>query len=125
MPYIGQSLPRTGDRRLLTGTGRYVHDVRIPGTAHAAFVRSPHAHARVVGIDTAAALALPGVLAVYTGADVAAMMAPQVAGAEMLPGRSIQRWPLATDRVRFVGDPVAVVVAEDGYIARDAAELVA
>ena len=125
MPYIGESLPRTGDRRLLTGTGRYVDDVRIPGTAHAAFVRSPHAHARVVGIDATAALALPGVLAVYSGADVAEMMTPQVAAAEMLPGRSIQRWPLATDRVRFVGDPVAVVVAEDGYVARDAAELVA
>ncbi|MFN8536725.1 MAG: hypothetical protein U0232_04530 [Thermomicrobiales bacterium] len=53
--YIGQSMPRTGDRRLLTGAGRYVDDVRIPGTAHAAFVRSPHAHARVVSIDAAAA----------------------------------------------------------------------
>lgn len=125
MPYIGQSLPRTGDRRLLTGAGRYVDDVREPGAAHAAFVRSPHAHARVVRIDTAAALALPGVLAVYTGADVAAMMAPQTAGVDMLPGRSIERWPLATDRVRFVGDPVAVVVAEDSYVARDAAGLVA
>ena len=124
-PYVGQSIPRAGDRRLLTGTGRYVDDVQVPGTAYAAFVRSPHAHARVVGIDTAAARALPGVLAVYVGADVASMMAPQVAEAELLPGRSIRRWPLATDRVRFVGDPVAVVVAADRYVARDAAELVA
>ena len=125
MAYIGQSLPRTGDRRLITGAGRFVDDVRVPGAAHAAFVRSPHAHARVVGIDAAAARAVPGVLAIYTGAEVAEMMAPQVAEAELLPGRSIRRWPLATDRVRFVGDPVAVVVAEDGYVARDAAALVA
>ena len=66
-PYIGQSIPRAGDRRLLTGAGRYVDDVQIPGTAYAAFVRSPHAHARMVGIDATAARALPGVLAVYTG----------------------------------------------------------
>lgn len=110
---------------MITGAGRFVDDVRLPGTAHAAFVRSPHAHARVLGIDAAAARALPGVVAVFTGAEVAAIMAPQVAEADLLPGRSIRRWPLATDRVRFVGDPVAVVVAEDGYIARDAAELVA
>ncbi len=124
-PYIGQSIPRAGDRRLLTGAGRYVDDVLIPGTAYAAFVRSPHAHARVLAIDATAALALPGVVAVYTGADVVALLAPQVSEAELLPGRSIRRWPLATDTVRCVGDPVAVVVAEDRYIARDAAELVA
>ena len=68
MSYIGQSLPRTGDRRLLTGTGRYVDDVQLPSTAHATFVRSPHAHAQVANINAAAALAQPGVLAVYTGA---------------------------------------------------------
>lgn len=125
-PYVGQSIPRANDRRLLVGAGRFVDDVPVPGVAHAAIVRSPHAHARILGIDTAAARALPGVLGVYTGAEVAAMLRPQVVeGGDLLPGRVLRRWPLATGRARFVGDAVAVVVAEDGYLAKDAAALVA
>ena len=125
-PFIGQSVPRGGDRRLLVGAGRFVDDVRLPGTAHAAFVRSPHAHAAIRGIDCAAARAHPGVLGVWTGVEIGALLRPQVVeGGELLPGRTIRRWPLATDRVRFVGDAVAVVVAEDAYTARDAAALVA
>jgi carbon-monoxide dehydrogenase large subunit len=124
-PFVGQSIPRGGDRRLLIGAGRFVDDIRVPGTVHAAFVRSPHAHALVRAIDSTAALAHPGVLGVWTGAEVAALLRPQVVeGGELLPGRRIERWPLATDRVRFVGDPVAVVVATDRYVARDAAALV-
>ena len=124
--FVGQSVPRGGDRRLLIGAGRYVDDVRLPGTLHVAFVRSPHAHATIRGIDDAAALAHPGVVAVLTGEAVVAILQPQVvAGGELLPGRTIRRWPLATDRARFAGDPVAAVVAEDHYSARDAAALVA
>lgn len=125
-PYVGQSVPRANDRRLLTGVGRYVDDVRQTGSAHAVIVRSPHAHALIRSIDSAAARALPGVLGVFTGAEITGLLRPQVAeGGDLLPGRVLRRWPLATDRVRFVGDAVAVVVAEDGYIARDAAALVA
>ncbi len=125
-PFVGQSIPRGGDRRLLTGAGRYVDDIHLPGTAHAAFVRSPHAHALVRAIDRAAALAHPGVLGVWTGAEVATLLRPQIVeGGDLLPDRRIVRWPLATDRVRHVGDPVAVVIAESRYAARDAAALIA
>lgn len=124
-PFIGQSVPRGGDRRLLTGAGRFVDDIQVPGTTHAVFVRSPHAHAAIGRIESAAALAHPGVLGVWTGAAVAALLRPQIAeGGELLPGRRIVRWPLATDYVRFVGDAVAVVVAEDRYAAHDAAALI-
>ncbi len=124
-PYVGQSIPRANDRRLLVGAGRFTDDVRLPGTAHAVIVRSPLAHAAIRGIETGAARACPKVMAVLTGAEVAALLRPQVMeGGELLPGRTIERWPLATDRVRFVGDAVAVVVAEDEASARDAAALV-
>jgi carbon-monoxide dehydrogenase large subunit len=123
--YVGRSVRRIGDRRLVTGAGRYVDDIRLPGMLHAALVRSPHAHALIRGIDASAAARLPGVVAVYTGEEVAAWTNPQVAGAELLPGRELRRHPLAVGRARFAGDPVAVVVAEDPYVARDAATLVA
>src|SRR5919202_406344 len=122
--YVGRRVRRIGDRRLVTGAGQYVDDVRLPGTLHAAFVRSPHAHATIRGVDASAALALPSVAAVYTGEDLPAMMQPQVAGAELLPGRELRRYPLARERARYYGDAVAVVLADDPYVARDAAALV-
>ncbi len=122
--YVGRPVRRVGDGRLVTGAGRYVDDVRLPGVLHAAIVRSPHAHAVIKGIDPSAALRLPGVVAVYSGADVAALVRPQTVEAELLPGRVLRRYPLAPDRVRFVGDAIAVVVAEDAYVARDALDLI-
>lgn len=122
--YVGQSVRRVNDERLITGAGTYVDDVHLPGTVHAVIVRSPYAHAEIRGIETEPAHQAPGVVAVLTGEDVLGFVAPQVVQAELLPGRVLRRYPLATDRVRFVGDAVAVVVAEDAYAARDAAALV-
>ncbi|MGN6674101.1 MAG: xanthine dehydrogenase family protein molybdopterin-binding subunit, partial [Thermomicrobiales bacterium] len=120
-PYIGQSVPRRNDRRLLTGAGTYVDDVHLPGTLHAAFVRSPHAHARILSVDTTAAREAPGVVAVFTGAEVAQLLRPQVAETEPPVSRTLRQWPLAVERARYFGDAVAVVVADDAYRARDAA----
>ena len=125
--YTGASIKRSEDPRILTGAGRYVDDIRLPGMLHAAFVRSPLPHARVLSVDVEAARALPGVVAVLTGADLEAMTVP---GPD--PLLSLMRWTgpspeftlLATDKVRLVGDPVAVVVAESRYLAEDGCELV-
>jgi len=122
--YIGKPLARKEDRRLLTGTGRYIDDIEIPGALHACFVRSPHAHARIRAIDAGAARAMPGVITVVTGHELAQWttrlrMAPPIAG--LLP---VEMTTLPIDRVRFQGDPVACVVAIDRYVAEDAAEQV-
>jgi carbon-monoxide dehydrogenase large subunit len=121
MRFVGQSVRRVEDHRILTGRGRYVDDVRLPHMLHAAFVRSPFAHAGVEGIDTSAASAAPGVVAVFTGEDVRAH-----AITSMMAG--LAKWPvfhpMATDKVRFAGDPVAMVVAESRHQAEDACELV-
>ena len=121
---VGSSTLRVEDLRILTGRGRYVDDVTLPGMLHAAFVRSPLPHARIVSIDVSAALALDGVAAVYTGADMAANttgVAPLVApeGYRFEPILA-----LAVDKARFVGDPVAIVVADSRYVAEDACELI-
>lgn len=123
--HIGTHQPRKEDQRLLTGRGRYVDDIEVPGALHACFVRSPHAHARILAIDSAAAQALPGVVAVVTGKDLAAWttrlrMAPPIEGLQPM-----EMDTLPTDKVRFQGDPVACVVAVDRYVAEDAAEQVA
>ena len=122
--YAGARIARVEDPRLLTGHGTYVDDVVRPGMLHACFVRSPFARARIVGIDASAALALDGVHAVFTAAD----LNPGVHEAWFaLAGKDVPdspRPPLAEDEVRFVGDLVALVVAEDRYIAEDAADLV-
>ncbi len=125
--YTGASIKRSEDPRILTGGGRYVDDVKLPGMLHAAFVRSPLAHARVLAVDAAAARALPGVVAVFTGADLEEITIPgpdpllaMMGGGGPMPEYSL----LATDKVRFVGDPVAVVVAESRYLAEDGCELV-
>src|SRR4029453_4392370 len=107
------------DPRLLTGRGRYVDDVTVPGMLHAHFVRSPFAHAQIKGIDVAAARRYPGVVAVYTGAEMQAMTHPFMG---FLPLPDLYHplyYALAVDRARVVGDPVALIVAESRYIAED------
>jgi aerobic carbon-monoxide dehydrogenase large subunit len=125
--YTGASIRRSEDPRILTGAGRYVDDIKLPGMLHAAFVRSPLAHARVLSVDVSAARALPGVVAAFTGAELEEMTVPGpdalsalMGGAGPTPEFSL----LATDKVRFVGDPVAIIVAESRYLAEDGCELV-
>ena len=127
---IGARVQRVEDRRLLTGGGRYVDDVMLPGMCHGVIVPSPHAHARILSIDTAAAVQAPGVICVLTGADA------QADGVKGMPAFAYPKdwggpesyktlWPiLVKDRVRCVGDRVAFVVAETPRQARDAADLV-
>jgi carbon-monoxide dehydrogenase large subunit len=125
--YTGASIKRSEDPRILTGAGRYVDDIKLPGMLHAAFVRSPLAHARVLAVDTAAARSLPGVVAVLAGAELEAMTVPGPDAFSSLmgaPGPTPEFTLLATDKVRFVGDPVAVVIAESRYLAEDGCELV-
>jgi carbon-monoxide dehydrogenase large subunit len=135
---IGQPLLRNEDMRLLTGRGEYSDDVNLDGQAYAAFVRSPHAHASIIKIDSSAALAVPGVIAVLTGADWIAdghapiPHSPIPSGGDGL-GMNEEKWskvyvglnyPMAPDRPRFVGEAVAMVIAETAALARDATELV-
>jgi aerobic carbon-monoxide dehydrogenase large subunit len=125
--YTGASIKRSEDPRILTGAGRYVDDIKLPGMLHAAFVRSPMAHARVLSVDVSAARALPGVVAVLTGAELEEMTVPGPDALTTLLGATgpVPEYTLlATDKVRFVGDPVAVVVAESRYLAEDGCELV-
>jgi carbon-monoxide dehydrogenase large subunit len=125
---IGASLRRKEDQRFLTGRGRYTDDISRPGQLHAYFLRSPHAHARIRGIDVSKAQAAPGVAAVFTGADakpigglICGWMIHSKDGSPMKAG--VHR-PLAEDKVRYVGDHVAMVVAETYAQAKDAAELI-
>jgi carbon-monoxide dehydrogenase large subunit len=126
--YIGAPVPRREDARLLTGRGTFVDDLPMPGVAHAAMVRSPHAHARVRGIDATAARALPGVLAVVTAADVADIQKPWPARMPSpVPGTRLRhgvRHTLPVTKVRHAGEVVAAVVAESRALAEDACELV-
>ncbi len=123
--YVGTRILRTEDPRFLTGRARYTDDVRLPGLLEAAFLRSPHAHARINGIDVGRAQALPGVYGVYTGADLARVLQPFVS---TVPGRTdvrpLTQHALTIDKARHVGDPVAVVVAESRYVAEDACDLI-
>ena len=127
---IGAAVKRREDVRFLTGRGRYVADLVFEGELHCAFVRSPHAHARIRGIDVGAALGAPGVVAVYTGADMAAdgvgPMAPlwRIPGVNRTKMNEPPRWGLARDAVRHVGEAVALVVAASAQQAHDAAERV-
>lgn len=125
MGYVGVPIPRLEDPRLLRGAGRFVDDIDLPGQLWMRVVRSPYAHGEVIGIDTAAAEAMTGVRLVLTGADVAHV--------ERIPlrlpfdGLGLERAlqpVLAQERVRYVGEPVAIVLAEDPYLAEDAAEMV-
>ncbi len=120
---VGRRVRRTEDPRLLTGTAVYVDDIKMPGMHHACVVRSPHAAARIKSINSKLALDKPGVVAVFTGADVKHL--GPVPTAASLPGLRVPHHHLlAQDRVYYTGHPVAVVVATDRYVASDAAELV-
>ncbi len=128
---IGQGVTREEDPRLLKGRGLFVNDVNLPDQSYAVVLRSPHAHAEIRSIDTSAAAALPGVLAVYTGEDVAAdnLGVPGMPAKWLRPDGEPMKYrpqpPLALGRVRYVGDPVALIVADTLAQAHDAAEAVA
>ncbi len=135
MGSIGRPMKRVEDRRLVTGRGEYVDDVPAPGALHVAIVRSTYAHARILGIDATAALALPGVVAVVSAADLGAANGPfphptwfpphpPLAKAVDPFTRPERIWLLAAERARFAGEPVAAVVATDRYLAEDAARAV-
>src|SRR3954453_20256476 len=125
---VGQPVRRTEDPILVQGHGRYTDDVSLPGQAYAVFVRSRNGHGIIKGIDTAAAKAMPGVLGIFTGADLSAYGTLKCAvpfknrdGSKM---KKPARHSMHTDKVRFVGDPIAVVVAETLAQPKDAAEAV-
>jgi 2-furoyl-CoA dehydrogenase large subunit len=119
--HVGRSVSRIEDAALLSGRGSYADDVGVkPGTLHAAILRSPHGHAEILSIDSTAALKLPGVRAVLTGADVKAWATPFAVGVK----QPMEHWCMAIDRVRYVGEPVAVVMAESRYLAEDALDLI-
>jgi carbon-monoxide dehydrogenase large subunit len=122
--YAGARVHRVEDARLLTGTGTYVDDISLPGILHAAFVRSPFPRAAVRAISTAAACAVPGVVAVFTAADLNPGAKEQWHTSVGPKSPETPRPPLADGEVRFVGDPVALVVAESRYLAEDGADLV-
>ena len=121
---IGATLPRKEDFRLITGQGRYLDDIPVANCLHVHFVRSPHAHARIVAIDCEAARAAEGVVAVVTGRELAEWTTP-LRMAPPIEGLQPTEFPtLPSDKVRFIGDPVVCIVATDRYLAEDAAELI-
>ncbi len=122
--YAGTRVQRVEDARLLTGAGTFVDDISRPGMLHACFVRSPYARARITGIDASEALALPGVHAVFVAGDLNAEVREQWYTLTGPDDADTPRPPLADDEARFVGDPVALVVAESRYLAEDAVDLV-
>ncbi len=123
---IGQAIKRREDPRLITGQGQFTDDIQLPGMVYAAILRSPHAHARVAHINVEEARSHPGVVAVYTGKDLEGKLG-LLPTAWLPPNSDIKTTAhpaLAVDRVRYVGDGVALVVAKDRYIARDALDLI-
>ena len=128
---LGAHVKRKEDPRLITGASQYVSDIAMPGMQHVAFVRSPHAHARIRGIRGAAAAKRPGVVAVVTGQDLKPHVAPIPSATVSAEGGTAgevklgrQHYPLSVDRVRYVGEPVAAVIATSAEAAADAAALV-
>ena len=120
-PWVGRALPRKEDRALLSGRARFVDDLApVPGLKHAAILRSPHPHARIRSIDAARARALLGVVGVVTGAELAQAVGP----IPSVVRAGVPYFPFAIDRARYVGEPVAVVVADTRYLAEDACELI-
>ena len=123
---FSSGIRRREDPRLITGRATYTDDIPLPGTAHAAILRSPHAHARIKSIDTSKASASEGVVAVYTGADTDGVLEP-IPTAWLIPDsdlKTVAHPAIAKDVVRYQGDAVAVVVAEDRYQAEDALQLI-
>src|SRR2546421_8818051 len=123
--YIGKTVPRPNLERLLQGRGLYVSDIELPRMAHVVFLRSPHAHAKIVGIDAAAAKRMPGVIAVVTGQELAAVITPWVGVLSHLKGlKSAPQSAIAIDRVCWQGEAVAAIIAISRAAAEDAAEQV-
>lgn len=123
--YIGKPVTRLEDRRLLTGAGSYIDDVKLPGISTMAILRSPYAHARIRSIDLESARAMEGVIDAFCAADLDAQL--PVIPLRLAPFDGFERFlqrPIAIDKVRYVGEPVAVVIAEDRYVAEDALELI-
>jgi 2-furoyl-CoA dehydrogenase large subunit len=119
--WVGRSIARVEDSSLLSGRGRFIDDVGVhPGTLHAAFLRSPHAHADIVSIDLSQAMQARGVVAVLHGEDIKALTSSLVVGVKA----PVECWPMAVGRVRYVGEPVAIVIATDRYCAEDAVDLI-
>jgi carbon-monoxide dehydrogenase large subunit len=124
MGFVGRSVTRLEDRPLVTGNGHFAGDISFPSQLHMRVVRSSHAHGRIISIDAEAARAFPGVVAVWTSADVTAIP-PIDFRLTKIEGLDPYRQPiLATDRVRYVGEPIAAVFAADPYSAEDVADLV-
>lgn len=126
--FFGQSIKRNEDPRLLTGNALFVDDVHLPGMLHASFVRSQYAHGRILSVDTSSALEMDGVIAVYTADDLgdywqqAPLLVSPPPNIERLTFHKRTQVPLAKEKVRHVGEPIALVIAESRYIAEDAAE---
>src|SRR6476661_7862480 len=128
---IGQSVPRNEDPTLVRGEGRYTDDVNLPGQVYASFVRSPYSHGVLKGVEVSAALAMNGVFGVYTGKELTEAgygtlkcVFSFFVNKDGSPMIQPDRTPLATGKVRYVGDPIAVVVARTPELAREAAEAV-
>ncbi len=123
--YVGKAMRRFEDPRFLQGKGRYVANLELPNLAHLAILRSPYGHAKINSIDTRKAKAMAGVIAVFSGQDLIDAKVGTLPSGWNVPGIKVPpHYPLTADKVRHVGDPVAVVVAEDPYIAADALELI-
>jgi carbon-monoxide dehydrogenase large subunit len=122
MRLVGARVERVEDQRILTGRGHYIDDLQLPGMLHAAFLRSPYAHAQITSIDAGAALNAAGVVAVYTGRDLRPLSKPIKSTLPL--GDYPEAYPLVIDKVLYVGDLVAMVVAESRYLAEDALELI-
>src|SRR5713101_9437250 len=121
---LGAGIKRREDPHFLTGKGHYTDDLKLPGMTYAAFVRSPHAFAGIKKIDTSKASKHPGVVAIFTGKDMTGVNSLPCGW--LLPDLKVPpHMPLASDAARYVGDPVAIVIAESQTAALDAAELVA
>lgn len=122
--YVGSRVKRVEDRRMLLGHSKYLPDLEVPGMTHAAFLRSPHAHAKILSIDTTEAENLEGVVAIFTGADIAAHTNPMVSALQRPESVACTKPVLAVDKVRHVGEAMAIVIAESRYIAEDAIDLI-
>ena len=119
--WVGQAFPRIEDAALLTGNARYIDDLSpVPGIKHVSFLRSPYPHARIIDIDVSAALKIPGVYTVLTGDEISRITDPLVSAIRA----PATYYPIAVEKVRYVGEPIAIIVADDRYLGEDAAEVI-
>ncbi len=124
LPYVGRSVLRSEDQRLLTGQGQFVDDIRLPGVAHLVLLRGPYAHARITRIDTVRARAMPGVIGVFTGEDLRDALGTVPFMSRLRDFKVPPHYHLAVGRVRFLGEPVAALVAENLFAAHDALDTI-